>query len=201
MCKINNNSPTNYISYEPTVLFGDKGYLVKEFYPYYEIVVVLSEINKCPFCGQVIKSDLKCNCDEYKRAFKKLLKNYGIPSKSTFDLRMYMQESPTFYRLVDEISLRSLEEQEINAFDANFWDFSIMHPVCGDKGFRLANPSYENGVLKFYWKDLKTKKVFLCSLELEVDVKKSFFLVAGENRKLIAECKDWNELCELLKKL
>ena len=209
MCKIEiNDFPANYISYKPTVRFGDKGYLVEKFSPYYEIIVSLSEIYKCPFCGQVIQLDHKCNCDEYKKAFEKTLENYGcIPSKCTFDLRTSMQKSLTFYRTVDEIKSRLLKRQEIKAFDVDFWDFSDMYPVCGEKGFRFANPSYEDGVLKFYWKNLKTKSVFLCSLDgLEVETHRSLSLqevIRNDKNPLyekIAEFADWNDFCRVLKK-
>lgn len=202
------NFPANYISYEPTVRFGDTGYLVEKFNPYYEIVVVLSEINKCPFCGQVVELSHKCNCDEYKKAFENLLKNYGCgPIKSMFQ---QIGKNPVFYRTVDEISSRLLKKQEIDAFDADFWDFSILYPVCGKKGFRLVNPSYDfdSQTLQFYWKDLATKSVFLCSLQgLEVETNKRLFLretvYNGGNAsyKQLAEYRDWNAFCEVLKKL
>lgn len=213
MCKSKSKSkindfPTNYISYEPTVMFGDTGYLVEKFNPYSEIIVILSEIHHCPFCGQRITWSHKCNCDRYKTAFENLLKIYGcVPIKKS--MIQQIGKNPTFYRMVNEIKSRKLKKQEIKAFDTDFWDFSVWYQECGEKGFRFANPSYDSDsqTLQFYWKNLKTKSVFLCSLPgLKVETHRSLFLQEvvqnGKNQlhEKIAEFAGWNDFCKVLKK-
>lgn len=200
----------NYIAYKPEVWFKNPSKTKTKFSPYSDILVYLSEVHYCPFCGKVFEGTHKMCCSEFDDAFTKLLQQNGASDRMYYSIGNDTQEhgSNLIRRPVTDIQSCLLKKSEVKDFDVDFWDFSKMHNVCGKRGFRFANPSYEDGVLKFYWKDLETKSVFLCSLQgLHIGAYEIIFLKkcvwedGHPKYENLTRFSDWNELCEALKKV
>ncbi|MBO4516972.1 hypothetical protein J5751_06180 [bacterium] len=200
----------NYIAYEPKVQLDDPFCRKTKFSPYSGISISVSEVHYCPFCGEVYQGTSKPCCEDFVRAYLKLLLRYKITDLVHHSIGNDLEEygSNVFHRPVTEIQSRVLKKSEVKRFDADFWDFSEMYSVCGDVGFRLANPSFEGGELKFYWKNLKTKKVHLCSLQdLKINAYEPIFLRKCSwindypKYENLVRFEDWNKLCEVLKEL
>ena len=200
----------NYIVCKPKVWLDDPFSKKTKFSPYSGISICISEVHHCPFCGKVYQGTSNPCCDDFVKAYLKLLLKYGITDLVHHSIGNNLEEfgSNVFHKPVTEIQSRLLKKSEVKCFDKDFWDFSEMYHVCGDVGFRLANPSFEGEVLKFYWKNLKTKNVHLCSLQsLHIGAYEPVFLqkCVWTNGKPkydnVIRFQDWNKLCETLKKL
>ena len=201
----------NYIAYKPTVRLETPASYKTKFAPYADVVICLTEVHYCPFCGgEVVSGARHTCCDKYANAFDKFAKQHGATNVVRYFVGDDLEEHGInlFRKSVTEIKSCLLRKSVIKEFGPDFWDFSEFYPVCGDKGFRLANPLFQGGVLKFYWKNLKTKRVFLCSLQdLQVGPHEKTFLMRvvwegnKPNYETIMSFNDWNDFCEALKKV
>ena len=190
----------NYIRYVPKVTFREPGYVAELFDPYQEIAINVTENYECPFCGQI-----HCNCNSrcypYVNAVRKLFKQYGfLPSHCEVARQRKLN---VFYRSVGDIETRLLSKSEVKKFGPDFWDFSKLYNVCGKMGFRFANEYYDfdSKEVGFYWKNLETKEVFLCSLsEIEIETDIKIILRSKDDGSSIAEYENYNDFVkELLK--
>lgn len=196
----NGGTSANYIRYVPKVTFREPGYLVELFDPYQEIAINVTERYVCPFCGQIHDSRTS-ECYAYRHAIRSLLEQNGFSLSRCEVVRQ--RKLNLFYRSVDDIKVRLLGKSVIKKFGPDFWDFSESYNVCGKMGFRFANPCYdfESKEVRFYWKNLETKEVFLCSLsgiEIETGIK---IILRSNDGNSIAEYGNYNDFAkELLKK-
>ena len=199
----------NCIACKPTVNFRELSWNRTKFSPYFEIAIHVSEEHICPFCGKTIKSgQCMCNCGEFQAAFDKLVaqqcRDTIVPC--VFGTSMKGLHNGWYYMPVHEIQSKLLKKSDIEKLGVDFWDFSKMYSVCGKCGFRFANPSFKDGILKFYWKNLKTKRVHLCTLQDFYTYEKVFlYEVVQKGDKVeynqLIEFQNWNDCCSKLKEM
>ena len=199
----------NCIAYEPSINFEDRTTKKTKFSPYSTISVYLSEVHICPFCGKILKlGHYNCNCTEFQTAYNKLVRQERHSRINHYVINTCEDDNHCnlFIKPVVEIQSKLIKKSEVKNFGTDFWDFSKMYSFCGKSGFRLANPSYKNETLQFYWKNLATKSVFLCTLEnLCVCVHDNIIFqeISWENNKpqydTLLQFQDWNEFCKKLK--
>ena len=195
----NGGTSANYIIYVPKVVFSEIGYVEELFYPYQEIAIYVTESYLCPFCGQIHDSR-NSECYAYRDAIINLLKEqYGFHS---IRYKIVKKSKRTvFYRSVDEIAWTKLSKSQIRKFGPDFWDFSELHRLSGKMGFRLANPYYESDSeeVGFYWKNLETKEVFLCSVpEITYEKNAEIIFENKDDGSVIVEYPDYNALVKSL---
>ena len=196
MQEMKKGGTSNYIIYVPNVTIQTPGYLSKFFHPYREIATYISEFHICPFCGQIHDTRYS-ECFDYRGKISNLLEQNGAKHYKIIKER---RRSAVYKRCVNDVVVKQVRKSQIMEFGPDFWDFSEFYYVCGKNGFRLANPSYDpdSKEVRFYWKNLGNKDVFLCSVPIDIEENdKIIFKSSGED-KVVLEYKDYNALVEAL---
>lgn len=197
----------NCITCKPTVEFRELAHNRTKFSPYFEIAIYVSEEHICPFCGQTMKSgQYMCDCAEFQTAFNKFVAKQCGCAHCILGGSMKDFHGRWSYIPVHDIQSKMLKKSDVEKLGVDFWDFSKMYSVCGKCGFRFANPSFKDGILQFYWKNLKTKRVHLCSLQDFYTYEKVFLyeVVQKGNKtehKQLLEFENWDELCKKIKEM
>lgn len=191
----------------------------KFLYPYKGVIITVNEQHVCPFCGKPV-DDFHCECRKFKSAFARLQdscsdeKHESRLHSSPLNIKM------SFSKSISDFKITPLTKEEILQKGLDLWDFAIRHTDRFTDRSYLVTPAVQDGnKLSFLCKDLLSKKV--CQLEvdmLEYEDKVIYLgihgqrTVSGHSRKIgdyrfecywndLKEFKDWNELCETLKKI
>jgi len=198
MQEMKKGGTSNYIIYVPNVTIQTPGYLRKLFNPYREIAINISESYICPFCGQIHDTRYS-ECFDYRDKISNLLEQNGAEH---YKIIKESRRPAVYKRPVDVVVAKQVRKSQIMEFSPDFWDFSRFYCVCGKMGFRLANPSYDpdSKEVRFYWKNLDNKDVFLCSVPIDIEKNDKIIFKSKDNGEVIVEYEDYNALVEALLK-
>lgn len=130
-----------------------------DFYPHEELI--------CPFCKKPL-SNLYCDCEEFKQKFALLQEKNGDHEHSSSLQYGAFGERVTYRKKISELTVKSLSATKIQKLDPDFWDYAV---ACAQFGhtYWVKKGTYQDGKIKFYCKDLNTKKVYLCTIAMEFE--------------------------------
>lgn len=191
----------------------------KFLYPYKNVVITVTEVHICPFCGKIV-DDFHCECKKFKSAFAKLQNSY---SDEKHESRLHVAPlnfKMSFSKSISDFNVRTLTKEEILDKGLDLWDFAIRHTDRFSDRSYLVTPAVQNGDKLFLLcKDLISKEV--CEFETEmIDYNdKVVYLgiheqrtIPGHSRRIgdyriecywrdLKEFEDWNDVCKVLKKI
>ena len=187
-------------------------------YPYKNVLISVSEVHICPFCGKRVH-EFECDCRAFSKAFEKLQDSYGDNNhescfhRSDFDLPVSLSKP------VSEFKVKTLTKKEILDLGLDLWDDAIRHsdPLT-DRSYLVTPATLEGKNLFFLCKDLISKSVYHLEIQDPEYKDKVIFLgihskrtVPGRNPRRIGNYRfeyywkdfkkfeDWNEVCKALK--
>jgi len=136
----------------------------KILHPYQSVRAIISESYICPFCGNIIK-DFHCNCEEFQTAFKKLQEFQKDNSHKSELHYSPFHESLGYEKDIKSISLKELSKKDIEKLGPDIWDCATKFTdhFC-ESSYLVTAGEYVDNTVSFICKDIKTKKVYLCTM-------------------------------------
>ena len=191
----------------------------KFLYPYKNVVITVTEVHICPFCGKIV-DDFHCECKKFKSAFVKLQDSY---SDEKHESRLHVAPlniNVSFSKSISDFKVKTLTKEEILKKGLDLWDFATRQTDrFSDKSYLVTSATRDGDKLFLLCKDLDSKEVYELETEI-VDYKdKVVYLgiygqrtIPGHSRRIgdysieyywkdLKEFEDWNAVCKALKKI
>ena len=181
------------------------------FYPFKNVSFMLQEDIVCPFCGRKL-TGLHCCCEEWNAHFARLQEKYCDVEHRSRLQRGILGVRVAYAEPIANLTIDSLTRKKAVELGPDFWDDAARYSCKWvDSEFMVSSGTYENGSIKFYVKNLRTKTVYLCEekKELKTDrislaICNDVDLLYGRRRlcpsyKTLVTFDSWQELCKALK--
>lgn len=189
-------------------------------YPYEDVVISVSEVHICPFCGKIVQ-EFKCDCKPFTKAFEKLQNSYGDNNheyrfhRSDFDFPISLSKS------ISEFKVKTLTKKEVLNLGLDLWDDATRHSdSLMDRSYLVTPATLEGENLFLLCKDLTSKSVYRFELlnfeysdkPVYLGIRKSRTIPGRDPLKIggyrieyywknFKKFEDWNEVCKALKKI
>jgi len=148
-------------------------------YPFREVIFEFHEIRICPFCGKELEpSSYNCDCQEFGNAFRKM-------QESSMDLEHESELHTDWFNTTlngyetSAVSYRLLDEQTVSELGPDFWDNANQskHSHFTKKAHLLSKGTYDGQKIRFYCKDVETKKIWYCECNDKIGYAKKFIFL------------------------
>lgn len=191
----------------------------ESLFPYKYVNIQVNELCFCPFCGEKV-NDYNCDCGSFEEALLKLQESHQDKSHESEFHKSGIQFS--FRKPISEFQIKELSEDEILECGLDLWDNAVRHSdAFTEKSFLTTEAKWNNNELFFLCKDLSTKKVYRLSTdnfdykdeEISLGSLNTCYVPRNGRKDLIgnysiehhwndiAKFKNWNDVCEVLKKI
>jgi len=137
----------------------------RRFYPFTTVTFSPQEELVCPFCGKPLE-DLSCSCEEFKRKLALLQEANGDKEHSS---SLHYGVKMEYNRKIEDLSVQSLSASKIKELASDFWDDMVLCiSTFPKKKCWVSLGTYQDGKVQFYCKDFSTKKVYFCTIAIEL---------------------------------
>ena len=189
-------------------------------YPYKDVLISVSEVHICPFCGKRVH-EFECDCKAFSKAFEKLQDSYGDAKHESCLHRSEFDPPLAFSKSISEFKVKTLTKKDVLDLGLDLWDYATRHSDnLTDRSYLVTPATLEGENLFLLCKDLVSKTVYRFDIQNIEYKDKVIFLgihskrtVPGRDPRRIGNYRfeyywknfkkfeDWNEVCKALKKI